>query len=188
MMKKICFLLAVLVMISCLSGCGEKNTNATTELKRTSAEKKENPVTLSKLENAFCDDDEKFSISGTTATHNRNGRYNRVITAEVAEENKISSIRIEYTDLNTKAYKSSEILSKFLKDDASELSAGNVLSLLPLYDLRDMIMLVGAKDSEITIKLMMDIIENGASFTKNDWTVQVSIGDDCVSFVANYGA
>lgn len=185
MMKKICFLLAVLVMISCLSGCGEKNTNATTELKRTS---EENPVTLSKLENAFCDDDEKFSISGTTATHQWNGIYNRVISAEVSEENKINSITIEYTNLNTETFQSSNKLSELFNKSKSEWSGLDAMLLMPMWDLNDVMTLIGANESEITNELMVDIVVNGDPFMKNGWTVQVSIGDDGASFVANYGA
>ena len=169
-------------MISCISGCGEKSNDVTTEVL------KENPVTFSKLENTFCDNDEKFSISGTTATLNWDGIYNRVISAEVAEDNKISSITIEYTNLDTETYQSSDKLSKLLKKSESEWSAWDAVLLMPMWDLRDVLILVGAKDNEITDKLMVDIVVNGASFTRNDWTVQVSIGDDSASFVANYGA
>lgn len=181
-MKKVCLLLALMIMISCFAGCGEKDNNAALE------EVKDTPITLNELEKAFCDEDEKFSVSGTTATHNWNGIYDRVITAEMAEENKISSIMIEYTNLDTATFKSSDKLSELLKKSKSEWSAWDAMLLMPMWDLEDVMTLVGAKDREITNKLIVDIVVSGASFTKNNWTIQVSIGDDGASFVANYGA
>lgn len=184
-MKRILLFLLIISISLSLCACGEKGTNPVAK------EVKDYRFTLDALQNTFCDDEGTFTVSGTTATTydwDYSGYYDRIITAEMVEENKITSITIEYTDLDTEAYKSSEILSKFLKGDTAELSAWKYLSLVPLYDLKDMIMLVGANDSEVTTKLMMDIIENGVSFSKNSWTIQAIIGDDCVSFVANYVA
>ena len=182
-MKKLCLLLALLIMVTCIVGCGEKDNNIKTE------ETKDYSIAFNKLQNTFCDDNGKFAVSGTTATTHDwaySNYYGRVITAEIFEENKITSFKIEYTDLDTQAYKSSEAISKFLKDDGS-ISAWDYLMLVPLYDLRDMMMLVGAKDSEITVKLISGLIEKGTSFEKNNWTVFVDIGDSSVTFSAEYG-
>lgn len=181
-MKKFCLLLAVLVMISCLAGCGGEDNKSTVE------EEKENPITLSELEKSFCDDNEKFSVSGTTATHNWNGRFDRVITAELEEENKVVSIEIVYTDLDTETFKSSKELTTLLTKNKEEWSVFDAMMLLPMWDLADLMTLVGANDSEITNNLVVDVVVNGTAFSKNNWTVQVSVGDNGATFVANYGS
>lgn len=182
-MKKVISLVLVLVMCLSLCACGEKGDNVVVK------EVKDYRFTLDVLQDTFCGDDGAFTVSGTTAiTHDWDfsNFYDRVITAEIADETKVSSITMEYTDLDTKAYKSSEILRKFLKGDTGELSAGNVLKLMPLYDLKDMMMLVGAEDSEITVELISNLVEKGTSFEKNNWTVSVDIDDSSVTFTAEY--
>lgn len=182
-MKRI-LLFALIISISLsLCACGEKDTNPVAK------EVKDYRFTLDALQDTFCDEKGSFTVSGTTATTHDwdySGYYDRGITAEIAEENKITSIKIEYTDLDTKVYKSSENLSKFLKGDTGDLSAWNYLMLVPLYDLRDMMMLVGANDSEITVDLITNLVEKGASFEKNNWTVLIDIGDSSVTFTAEY--
>lgn len=182
-MKRILsFLLIVSICLS-LCACGEKDNNPVVK------EVIDYRFTLDMLQDTFCDDEGRLTVSGTTATTHDwaySSYYNRVITAEIAEENKITSVKIEYTDMDTKAYKSSEVLDKFLKDDTGDLSAWNYLMLVPLYDLRDMITLVGANDSEITVELVSNLVEKGTSFEKNNWMVFVDIGDSSVTFTAEY--
>lgn len=183
-MKRRCLFITLLIMILCFTGCAKTDNTVPTE------EAKDYRIAFSKLQNTFCDDNGKFSVSGTTATTHDwefSNYYDRVITAEISEENKITSLKIEYTDLDTQAYKSSEALSKFLKDDGS-ISAWDYLMLVPLYDLKDMMTLVGAKDSEITAKLISNLVEKGTSFEKNNWTILVDVGDSSVTFTAEYSA
>ena len=179
MKKFLSFVLIISIGLS-LCACGKGGSNSVA---------KDYRFTLNVLQDTFCSDGGEFTVSGTTATTDDwdfSGYYDRVITAEMAEEDKINSITIKYTDLDTNAYKSSEILSKFLKGDTGDLSAWNYLTLLPLYDLRDMMVLAGAQDSELTVELISDLIENGTSFEKNNWTVLVDIGDSSVTFTAEY--
>lgn len=183
-MKRILsFLLIVSICLS-LCACSEKDNNPV------EIEAKDYRFTLDALQDAFCGDNGKFSVSGTTATTGDwaySNYYGRVISAEIAEENKISSVKMEYTDIDTGAYKSSESISKFLKDDGS-ISAWDYLTLVPLYDLRDLMTLVGAKDSEITEKQISNLVEKGTSFEKNNWTISVVVGDSSVTFTAEYSA
>ena len=183
-MKRRCLFITLLIMILCFTGCAKTDNTVPTE------EAKDYRIAFSKLQNTFCDNNGKFSVSGTTATTHDwefSSYYDRVITAEISEENKITSFKIEYTDLDTQAYKSSEALSKFLKDDGS-ISAWDYLMLVPLYDLKDMMTLVGAEDSEITAKLISNLVEKGTSFEKNNWTILVDVGDSSVTFTAEYSA
>ena len=181
-MKRILLFVLMMSISLSLCACGEKDSAAAGK------EAKDYRFTLDALQDTFCDDNGTFSVSGTTATTHDwefSGYYNRVITAETAEENKITSVKLEYTDLDTGAYKSSESLGKFLKDDGS-ISAWDYLMLVPLYDLRDMMMLAGAKDSEITVKMISDLVEKGTSFEKNNWTISVDVADSRVTFIAEY--
>lgn len=183
MKKLLLFFLIISISLS-FCACGDQTSSPVAK------EVKDYRFTLDALQNAFCDDNRKFSVSGTTATTQDwaySNYYGRVISAEIAEEYKITSVKMEYTDLDTGAYKSPEALSKFLKDDGS-ISAWDYLTLVPLYDLRDLMTLVGAKDSEITEKQISNLVEKGTSFEKNNWTICVNVGDSSVTFTAEYSA
>lgn len=182
-MKRILLFLLIISISLSLCTCGEKDTNPVAK------EVKDYRFTLDLLQDTFCDEEGSFTVSGTTATTHDwaySNYYDRVITAEIAGENKVTSVKIEYTDLDTKVYKSAETVSKFLSGDTGDLSAGNYLRLVPLYDLSDMLMLVGANDSEITVTLITNLVEKGASFEKNNWSVWVDIGDSSMTFTAEY--
>lgn len=182
-MKRILLYVLIISISLSLCACGEKDNNPVAK------EVKDYRFTLDALQDTFCDEEGSFTVSGTTATTHDwaySNYYDRVITAEIAGENKVTSVKIEYTDLDTKVYKSSETVSKFLNGDTGDWSAGNYLRLVPLYDLRDMMMLVGTNDSEITVELMSNLIENEVSFEKNNWTVFVDIGDSNMIFTAEY--
>ena len=181
-MKRILLFVLIISITLSLCACSEQDNNPAAK------EVKDYRFTLDALQNTFCDEEGSFTVSGTTATTHDWGfssYYDRVITAEMTEENKITRVKMEYTDLDTGAYKSSEALSKFLKDDGS-ISARDYLTLVPLYDLRELMMLVGAKDSEITEKQISNLVEKGTSFEKNNWTVFVDVGNRSVTFTAEY--
>lgn len=183
MVKRVLSLVLVWTMCLPLCACGGKGNDV---IAKDAADYR---FTLNKLKLRFCDDGEGFTVSGAQATTHDwslSNYYNRTITAELAEDNKVTGVTMEYTDLDTKVYRSAEEVKMFLEGNTGKLSVMHFFYLMPLDNLKDMLKIVGATESELTVEMMYDLVKNGTPFEKNNWTVLFEVGTDRITITAEY--
>lgn len=178
-MKKVCLLLVMLMVFSCFAGCGEKVEGVKPD------EVMDFRISLGELEKVLAYDEEKFVVSGTTATLVP-AEYDRTVTADIADGDKVVSIKIEFVNLETESLKSSAKLIAVFEKESDKRTINEIIALGPVMDLIDVMTLVGAEESEVTNSELANIVANNTSFSKNDWTIKVSVGNDSVSIVANH--